>query len=172
MEYYTFLEQCNSIEGSIIDASFPGFNNAAQYIDLVNSSKAIAREYLIIDSFPTTPWQPAYDFSNEIQNRIKSKSKLIKQNLSEEHLKKVDKIAFAIIDYDKISVDMIKVLYSYMNTGGIIIIKSTNNLDDIYASLINLLKVKKIVLHKKVISIIKTKDSKLNKIKRSSSQLT
>jgi len=172
MNYYTFLEQCNSIDGSIIDASFPGLNNATQYIDLVNSSKAIAREYLIIDSFPSSPWQPAYDFSNEIQNRIRTKSKLIKEKLSEEHLKEVKKIAFAIINYDKISVDMIKVLYSYVNVGGMIVIKSNNNLDDIYASLTNSVKVKKIVLHNNFITITKTKDSKLNKIKRSSSQLT
>lgn len=172
MNYYSRLNECNLIKGNIIDTSFPGIQNAFKYIELVNSSFLLARQYYIVQEFSSEPWQPAFDFSNEIKNKIKKKSRLIKDRLNENYLKTLGPVAVAIIDLNTISEDMFKVVYSYVKVGGILIVKPTNNLNK-SLNLIDKLCNKKYILHLENFSIVnKTKTSQLGKIKRSKSTLT
>ena len=58
------------------------------------------RDFLIIDTFEKHPWQPAFDFCNEVKNRVGKTGKLLRENLQNINL--VEKPSVVIIDQETI----------------------------------------------------------------------
>ena len=172
MNYYSVLNQFNSIEGVVVDTAFTTFNSAVEFINLVNSSAISSRNYYVIKSFDSSPWQPAYDFSNEVKNKLKKKSKLIKEDLNEKHLKELKNIAVGVVDFDYITPDMLKVLYSYVKIGGVIVVKTSSNVSGALKVLSELFTRKQIVVYDNFLLINRIKPSSLGKVKRTKSLLT
>lgn len=120
-----YLEEYNHVKGCILDCNFKSFSIAEEYINLAESNVLTSRSYYIVKDFSNSPWQLAYDFINSIKNRLKKSSKLYKESLNETILEEIPNPSIAFVDYDSISSDMLKILFSKVTFGGVVAVTSS-----------------------------------------------
>jgi len=120
-----YLEEYNHVKGPILDCNFKSFSNAEEYINLAESNILTSRSYYIVKDFSDSPWQLAYDFVNSIKNRLKKSSKLYRESLNETILGNISNPSIAFVDFDSISSDMLKILFSKVTFGGVIVVTSS-----------------------------------------------
>lgn len=120
-----YLEEYNHVKGCILDCNFKSFSIAEEYINLAESNVLTSRSYYIVKDFSDSPWQLAYDFINSIKNRLKKSSKLYKESLNETILEEIPNPSIAFVDYDSISSDMLKILFSKVTFGGVVAVTSS-----------------------------------------------
>lgn len=119
-----YLEEYNHVKGCILDCNFKSFTIAEEYINLAESNVLTSRSYYIVKDFSNSPWQLAYDFINSIKNRLKKSSKLYRESLNETILEEIPNPSIAFVDYDSISSDMLKILFSKVTFGGVVAVTS------------------------------------------------
>lgn len=106
------LEGINKREGRLL---IIGFNEDLAFTILkgMNEGRLTKRDITIVDTFKTVPWQKAFDFTNEVRNKIKKHGEYIKQDeLSLKHLN-LDSTLFTILDLEKDSaLDSYKQLFA------------------------------------------------------------
>lgn len=122
-----YLEEYNHVKGCILDCNFKSFTIAEEYINLAESNILTSRSYYIVKDFSNSPWQLAYDFVNSIKNRLKKSSKLYRESLNETILEEIPNLSIAFVDYDSISSDMLKILFSKVTFGGVIAVTSNKS---------------------------------------------
>ena len=122
MNYAIHLKEFNKIDGIILDCRFKKSAASREYIDLAKAGTIKKRDYHIVRSFNNSPWQTAFDFSNSIKNELKTKSRLIKQNVNEEIISSLSNYAIAITDLTFNGASVISFLYENLKKGGCIIV--------------------------------------------------
>ena len=71
MNYYSILKKFNDHPGNILDCKFNSLSAARGYIDLAKDGVVAKRNYYIVKTFDSSPWQQAHDFTNSIKNELK-----------------------------------------------------------------------------------------------------
>ncbi len=72
------LELRNSLEGDLL---LIGYDEklAFSILSAMVNGKVVKRDIKVVDDFAKVPWQKAFDFSNEVKNKIKKHGEYVKQ---------------------------------------------------------------------------------------------
>lgn len=96
------LELRNSLEGDLL---LIGFDEKLAFtiLSAMVSGKLAKRDIKVVDDFIKVPWQKAFDFSNEVKNKIKKHGEYVKQSTLDAKSIDVSKTLFTVISLDETS---------------------------------------------------------------------
>lgn len=87
-------------EGSILISGFYKGEKSIALLTAMKNKGIKARDFTIVDTFENSPWQLAYDFCNEVKNRVKKNGTYFKTDLETVKLNILPKII--IIDHNSV----------------------------------------------------------------------
>ena len=117
------LELRNSLEGDLL---LIGYDEklAFSILSAMVNGKVVKRDIKVVDDFAKVPWQKAFDFSNEVKNKIKKHGEYVKQTSLDAKSIDVSKTVYTIISLDEPSTLAIyKDLFPRINIDSIIHIR-------------------------------------------------
>ena len=117
------LELRNSLEGDLL---LIGYDEklAFSILSAMVNGKLVKRDIKVVDDFAKVPWQKAFDFSNEVKNKIKKHGEYVKQSTIDAKAIDTSEIAYVIISLDESStLAVYKDLFPRLNTDSIIHIR-------------------------------------------------
>ena len=117
------LELRNSSEGDLL---LIGYDEKLAFtiLSAMANGKLTKRDIKVVDDFAKVPWQKAFDFSNEVKNKIKKHGEYIKQSTIDATAIDVSKTLYTIISLDEPSTLVVyKDLFPKINIDGIIHIR-------------------------------------------------
>ena len=117
------LELRNSLEGDLLLIGYDEKLAFSILAEMVNG-KVVKRDIKVVDDFAKVPWQKAFDFSNEVKNKIKKHGEYVKQSSLDAKSIDVSKTVYTIISLDEPSTLAIyKDLFPRINIDSIIHIR-------------------------------------------------
>ena len=117
------LELRNSLEGDLLLIGYDEKLAFSILSEMVNG-KLVKRDIKVVDDFAKVPWQKAFDFSNEVKNKIKKHGEYVKQSSLDAKSIDVSKTVYTIISLDEPSTLAIyKDLFPRINIDSIIHIR-------------------------------------------------
>ena len=117
------LELRNSSEGDLL---LIGYDEKLAFtiLSAMVNGKLTKRDIKVVDDFAKVPWQKAFDFSNEVKNKIKKHGEYIKQSTIDATAIDVSKTFYTIISLDESStLAVYKDLFPKINIDSIIHIR-------------------------------------------------
>lgn len=118
------LELRNSLEGDLL---LIGYDEklAFNILGAMAKGKLVKRDIKVVDDFVKVPWQKAFDFTNEVKNKIKKHGEYVKQSVIDAKAIDVSKTAFSIINLDEhSSIAVYKDLFPKVNIDSVIHIRN------------------------------------------------
>lgn len=84
--------------GSILISGFNKGDKSTALLIAMKSKHIKPRDFTIVDTFQDSPWQVAFDFCNEVKNRIKKNGEFLKEDFQNYSAKKVPTVI--LIDHN------------------------------------------------------------------------
>ena len=94
------IKAFDQVEGSILISGFRKGEKPIAVLTAMKNKGIKSRDFTIVDTFENSPWQLAYDFCNEVKNRVKKNGTYLKTDLETVKLDILPSIV--IIDHNSV----------------------------------------------------------------------
>lgn len=112
--------------GSLLISGFNKGNKSTALLVAMKSKHIKPRDFFIVDTFQDSPWQLAFDFCNEVKNRIKKSGEFLKEDFLNLELKKVPSIVLIDHNNTEVCYSAVKKFLTYSSEKAMIICCNTN----------------------------------------------
>jgi hypothetical protein len=124
------LSTVNTINGAYVDLGYGKGTQTKEIYSLMLNESITKRDFILIDLFEGRDkgiWQKAYDQCNEVINRVGTKAKYIKEDITSPSFKLDLPLAIVNIDLGEATIQGLNKIFYNTATGGILLIREYLN---------------------------------------------